>query len=148
MCQRWLATVHLIHGCWPARHQFGALQNKTFPVYFLQSIILSGALLTKWIYSHPDVLTNITRPNVADVAQAYALTSALASQSFNYFVVGPRTSKFVLTLNTAPQRVTDTGYSVSCSNVIGSRGRKANSSTIPVYVPFILSLNSGAEDEI
>jgi len=77
------------------RQQFGALQHRTFPVYFVQSMLLSGALLTKWIYSHPDVLTHIMRPNVADVAQAYALTSVLASQSFNYFIVGPMTSKIM-----------------------------------------------------
>jgi len=75
------------------RQQFGALQHKIFPVYFVQSMLLSGALLTKWIYSHPDVVTHITRPYVADVAQAYALATVLVSQGVNYFVIGPLTSK-------------------------------------------------------
>ncbi|KAF9452567.1 hypothetical protein P691DRAFT_696878, partial [Macrolepiota fuliginosa MF-IS2] len=75
------------------RQQFGALQHKVFPVYFVQSILLSGALLTKWIYSHPDVVTHIARPYVADVAQAYALATVLVTQGTNYFVIGPMTSK-------------------------------------------------------
>jgi len=75
------------------RHQFGALQHKTFPVYFVQSIILSASLLGTWVFRHPDVITHLARPNVADVAQAYALAAVLFSQGFNYFVVGPLTSK-------------------------------------------------------
>jgi len=78
------------------KQQFGTLQHRVFPIYFIQSMLLSGALLTKWIYSHPDVLAYIMRPNVADVAQVYALATVLASQSFNYFIVGPMTSKIML----------------------------------------------------
>jgi len=76
-----------------ARHQFGALQHKTFPVYFVISIILSSGLLSTWIFKHPDVIDYITRPNVADVAQVYALATVWLSQASNYFVVGPMTSK-------------------------------------------------------
>lgn len=75
------------------RHQFGALQHKTFPVYFVLSMLLSSGLLAIWTLKHPDVLVHLTRPNVADVAQFYALATVLSSQSFNYLVVGPLTSK-------------------------------------------------------
>ncbi|KJA26113.1 hypothetical protein HYPSUDRAFT_36976 [Hypholoma sublateritium FD-334 SS-4] len=75
------------------RHQFGALQHKTFPIYFVLSIFLSSSLLGIWIIKHPDVLVYLARPNVADVAQVYALGSVLFSQASNYFVVGPLTSK-------------------------------------------------------
>ncbi|KAF8168248.1 hypothetical protein B0H34DRAFT_760881 [Crassisporium funariophilum] len=75
------------------RHQFGALQHKTFPVYFVLSMLLSSGLLSTWIFKHPDVVTHIARPNVADVAQAYALGLVLLSQAANYFIVGPMTSK-------------------------------------------------------
>ena len=72
---------------------FAALQHQTFPIYFVISITLSSSMLALWTWSHPDVITYILRPNVADVAQAYALGSVLLSQSLNYFVVGPMTSK-------------------------------------------------------
>lgn len=75
------------------RHMFGALQHKTFPIYFSISIGLSSGLLGVWTWSHPDVLTYIYRPNVADVAQAYALATVVLSQASNFFVVGPLTSK-------------------------------------------------------
>ncbi|KAL0950769.1 hypothetical protein HGRIS_007536 [Hohenbuehelia grisea] len=75
------------------RHQFGALQHKTFPIYFLLSIVLSSFMLTKWTFTHPDVITHIYRPNVADVAQAYALATVILMQGSNRFVVGPLTSK-------------------------------------------------------
>ncbi|KAF8078311.1 hypothetical protein FPV67DRAFT_1615633 [Lyophyllum atratum] len=75
------------------RQQFGNLQHKTFPIYFVLSIILSSSLLIFWTYSHPNVVAHITRPNVADVAQAYALATVLLCQGFNYFIVGPLTSK-------------------------------------------------------
>ncbi|RDB28421.1 hypothetical protein Hypma_015199 [Hypsizygus marmoreus] len=75
------------------RQQFGNLQHRTFPIYFVLSIGLSSSLLALWTASHPDVITHITRPNVADVAQAYALAYVLLAQGFNYFVIGPLTSK-------------------------------------------------------
>jgi len=78
-----------------ARHQFGTLQHKTFPIYFVQSMAISAALLSVWVFKHPDVLTHIRQPKVADVAQAYALASVLLSQGFNYFVIGPMTSRCV-----------------------------------------------------
>jgi len=77
------------------RHQFGALQHKTFPVYFVISIALSTSLLSTWILKHPNVLVYLARPNVADVAQVYALGIVLLSQASNYFVVGPLTSKIM-----------------------------------------------------
>jgi hypothetical protein len=64
-------------------------------VYFVISIALSTTLLSVWILKHPDVLVYLARPNVADVAQVYALGIVLLSQASNYFVVGPMTSKYV-----------------------------------------------------
>ncbi|KAI0702429.1 hypothetical protein BC835DRAFT_1404281 [Cytidiella melzeri] len=75
------------------RHQFGALQHRTFPVYFGTSIALSGGLMFLWHTGHPAVLANITNPHIADVAQAYALASVVAAQSLNQLVIGPLTSK-------------------------------------------------------
>jgi len=75
------------------RQQFGALQHKTFPIYFVISMILSSSLLGFWTFSHPAVTTQYLRPNVADVAQGYALASVIVSHAFNYFIVGPLTSK-------------------------------------------------------
>ena len=77
-----------------ARHHFGALQHKTFPIYFVLSILLSSGLLAIWVSNHPDVLTHIAQPNIADVAQAYTLGVVLLSQGFNYFIIGPLTSKY------------------------------------------------------
>ena len=56
---------------------------------------LSASLLGLWTWAHPDVLTHILCPQVADVAQAYALGIVLLSQGTNFFVVGPLTSKYV-----------------------------------------------------
>lgn len=75
---------------------FGALQHKTFPIYFVISMGLSASMLGLWTWTHPDVITHILRPQVADVAQAYALGIVLLSQCANYFVVGPLTSKYVV----------------------------------------------------
>ncbi|CCM01621.1 uncharacterized protein FIBRA_03682 [Fibroporia radiculosa] len=75
------------------RHQFGALQHRIFPVYFVMSIIMSSGLLALWTRSHPAVLAHLSQPLVADVAQAYSLASVLLFQGANYFVVGPLTSK-------------------------------------------------------
>ncbi|KAI3622487.1 hypothetical protein WG66_015635 [Moniliophthora roreri] len=75
------------------RQQFGALQHRVFPIYFFQSILIGSGLLVLWISSHPDVITHIQRPLVADVAQAYTLASVILAQSINYFVIGPMTSK-------------------------------------------------------
>jgi len=75
------------------RQQFGALQHKTFPIYFVISICISSSLLAGWTYTHPVVLTQYKSPMVADVAQAYALGSVLLAQSMNYFVILPLTSK-------------------------------------------------------
>ncbi|KAG1826193.1 uncharacterized protein BJ212DRAFT_330851 [Suillus subaureus] len=74
------------------RHQFGALQHKTFPVYFSSSIGLSSALLGLWAYAHPGLLANITSPLRADVVQAYVLGTVIVLQSCNQLVVGPMTS--------------------------------------------------------
>jgi len=74
------------------RHQFGTLQHQTFPIYFALSIALSLSMLVMWTSSHPDVLSHILQPNVADVAQAYALLSVTLSQAANYFVISPLAS--------------------------------------------------------
>ena len=83
-----------------ARQQFGALQHKTFPIYFVKSMLLGSSLLGLWSYTHPAVQTLYMHPLVGDVAQAYALASVVLAQGFNFFVIGPLTSKcgFYLTV--------------------------------------------------
>ena len=78
-----------------ARHQFGALQHRTFPVYFNTTITVSAGLLAAWTYSHPAILDNVKRPYLADVAQAYTLATVLLTQAVNSFIIGPLTSKSV-----------------------------------------------------
>ncbi|EMD41633.1 hypothetical protein CERSUDRAFT_90206 [Gelatoporia subvermispora B] len=75
------------------RQQFGALQHRTFPIYFSISIALSGGLLGLWAYSHPAVLSHYLEPQLADVAQAYTLATVFVSQVANQTVIGPLTSK-------------------------------------------------------
>ncbi|OBZ79858.1 hypothetical protein A0H81_00481 [Grifola frondosa] len=75
------------------RQQFGTLQHRTFPIYFIISIGISSGLLTLWTYSHPAVLAYKWNPLVADVAQAYALATVVLSQVTNHVVIGPLTSK-------------------------------------------------------
>ncbi|KAJ3821775.1 hypothetical protein F5880DRAFT_1624589 [Lentinula raphanica] len=74
------------------RQQFGNLQHKTFPIYFLISLGLVSSLLLIWTSAHPDVLTYWNRPMVADVLQVYILSSVLIAQGANHFVIGPMTS--------------------------------------------------------
>jgi len=75
------------------RAQFGALQHKTFPIYFVLSILLGSTLLGLWTLNHPAVLTHYANPLNVDVAQAYTLALVILSQASNYFIVGPLTSK-------------------------------------------------------
>ncbi|KAJ7770840.1 hypothetical protein DFH07DRAFT_256835 [Mycena maculata] len=75
------------------RAQFGALQHKTFPIYFVLSMGLGSTLLGLWTLNHPAVLTHYASPLVADVAQAYTLAYIILAQASNYFIVGPLTSK-------------------------------------------------------
>ncbi|KAF8591964.1 hypothetical protein K439DRAFT_1650495 [Ramaria rubella] len=75
------------------RAQFGVLQHRTFPVYFLSSEVFSSALLLLWTLSHPDVVSQWHKPIVADVAQAWALASVLLAQGTNDWFIGPMTSK-------------------------------------------------------
>ncbi|KAJ7169490.1 hypothetical protein C8R46DRAFT_896230 [Mycena filopes] len=75
------------------RPQFSNLQHKTFPVYFLLSIVLASALLAVWTANHSAVRTHYASPLVEEVAQAYALAFVILAQGSNYFVVGPLTSK-------------------------------------------------------
>ncbi|KAI0029990.1 hypothetical protein K488DRAFT_55175 [Vararia minispora EC-137] len=75
------------------RQMFGALQHRTFPVYFNMTIALSAPLAAYWTYTHPAVLEHYLNPRVADVAQAYALGVVFLSQALNAFVIGPLTSK-------------------------------------------------------
>ena len=77
-----------------ARHQFGTLQHKTFPIYFSVSIALSSVLLLMWTSTHPDVVSYIASPTHVDVAQAYALASVLLNQALNQLVIGPLTSRY------------------------------------------------------
>ncbi|KAL5534638.1 hypothetical protein ACEPAG_1101 [Sanghuangporus baumii] len=77
------------------RQQFGALQHRTFPVYFRLSIILSSILLGLWTWSHPAVLANPTSFLSVDVTQAYTLLSVVLFQTGNHFVIGPYTSNLM-----------------------------------------------------
>lgn len=114
-----------------ARQHFGNLQHKIFPIYFVISIILSAFLLVLWTFSHPDVMTHTTQPNVADVAQAYALTTVLLCQGLNYFVIGPMTSKCVLSQGSA--RLADVKFLERCSDVTVWKRRKAKLITSQGY---------------
>ncbi|KAF7339997.1 Transmembrane protein 205 [Mycena venus] len=69
-----------------ARPQFGALQHRTFPIYFVLSLGLASMLLGLWTVNHPDVQTHYGNPLVADVAQAYTLALVILSQGSNYFI--------------------------------------------------------------
>ncbi|TFK76791.1 hypothetical protein BDN72DRAFT_783256 [Pluteus cervinus] len=75
------------------RQQFGALQHKTFPVYFVLSMALSGGLITLWTREHPHVTSQLHQPLLADVFQIYALGTTLIGQGVNYLIIGPMTSK-------------------------------------------------------
>jgi len=79
------------------RPMFSILQHRTFPVYFVTTIFLSAGMLGLWVQSHPAVQipAHALRPDIADVAQAYALATVFLSQSLNYFVVGPLTSRIM-----------------------------------------------------
>ncbi|KAI0004128.1 hypothetical protein BJV74DRAFT_425387 [Russula compacta] len=75
------------------RHQFGSLQQRTFPIYFNLNALISSGLLLAWIRNHSAVITHITDPTVPDVTQAYALAVVAVSQALNSFWLGPATSK-------------------------------------------------------
>lgn len=77
------------------RHQFGNLQFRTFPVYFLTSMLLSSGLLGTWIVKHPDVIKHIGEPRYAEVAQAHSLAAVVLLQGINYFALGPMTSRMM-----------------------------------------------------
>ncbi|KAH8120655.1 hypothetical protein DFH11DRAFT_81392 [Phellopilus nigrolimitatus] len=77
------------------KQQFGALQHRTFPVYFVISIVLSSGLVGLWTYAHPAVLANLAYFRAADVAQAYTLASVALLQGTNHFAFGPLTSKIM-----------------------------------------------------
>jgi len=75
------------------RQQFGALQHRTFPVYFRSIEIVTSLLLAIWTFSHPDIVSRWHNPAFADVAQAWTLASVLLMQGANDWIIGPLTSK-------------------------------------------------------
>ncbi|EJD04394.1 uncharacterized protein FOMMEDRAFT_19631 [Fomitiporia mediterranea MF3/22] len=77
------------------RQQFGALQHRTFPVYFKLSIALASALLGLWNWGHPAVRANPMAFRQVDVIQAYTLLAVVLLQGANHFVVGPYTSRLM-----------------------------------------------------
>jgi hypothetical protein len=77
------------------RPQFISLQAKSFPAHFGSSLLISSALLARWIYSHPRVLEQLSSPLQSDVAQAYALASVVLLQGTNYFHIGPTTNTVI-----------------------------------------------------
>ncbi len=101
-----------------ARHQFGALQHRTFPVYFNISILLAGALASLWAYGHPGVLGHLTELKVAEVVQLYTLFSVIGVQAGNHFVVGPMTSRWAISL-----RVVFCARTSHCSSTMFKRQR-------------------------
>ncbi|KAH9947718.1 hypothetical protein B0H21DRAFT_737751 [Amylocystis lapponica] len=78
------------------RHQFGALQHRLFPVYFVNSLVLSTVLLGLWTYSHAGILARIWSLTVADVVQFYALAIPVISSASNWLRVGPLVHKTVV----------------------------------------------------
>ena len=99
-------TLPFYHFC-IARQQFGALQHRTFPIYFSISIALSTSLLALWVKSHPSILalaTNIGNVKElqelleVDNVQALVLALVTGMQSANQFVVGPLTSKCIFVI--------------------------------------------------
>jgi hypothetical protein len=94
---------------------------------FQMSLALSAGLSAVWMYTHPDVLTHIARPQVADVAQLYSLASVALGNVFNLLVVGPMTSRyklFPIVGNLAPvlKNMCNSGL---CSSGTSWRRRKA-----------------------
>jgi len=50
-------------------------------------------MMAYWVFTHPDVLSYISRPMVADVAQLYALFVVFGAHALNCFVIGPIAGK-------------------------------------------------------
>ncbi|KAI0308009.1 hypothetical protein B0F90DRAFT_1679373 [Multifurca ochricompacta] len=78
------------------RHQFGTLQQRTFPIYFNLNIIISSGLLLAWIRNHSLVIAHARDPTAPDVVQAYALAVVTVSQALNSFWIGPSTKKVMM----------------------------------------------------
>lgn len=76
-----------------ARQQFGALQAKTFPIYFGIGCAIPAGLLSHWILHHPDVASYAWHLGNADVLQAWTLATVIASQALNYFIIGPKATR-------------------------------------------------------
>lgn len=72
---------------------FGALQHRTFPIFFMLSEVMSAVLLVLWTLGHPEVILSWSNPLQEDVAQAWALAIVLLTQGLNDWVIGPLTSK-------------------------------------------------------
>ncbi|KAG8943426.1 hypothetical protein FRC04_002891 [Tulasnella sp. 424] len=77
------------------RQQFGNLQSRIFPVYFGVSTSITTALLASWVFNHPDVVPNFSRPGLADVAQAWTLVVVGSMQALNWLYLGPLTSSLM-----------------------------------------------------
>ncbi|KAI0281597.1 hypothetical protein BGY98DRAFT_190655 [Russula aff. rugulosa BPL654] len=77
------------------RQQFGALQQRLFPVYFNLNAIVSSGLLFAWIRNHSTVIAELAHPTVPDVSQAYALGVVAIAHALNIVCFGPATSKLL-----------------------------------------------------
>lgn len=110
-----------------ARQQFGALQHRSFPWYFNISILLSSGLLLLWTTGHPHIISNFANPQLADVAQAYALGTIVVSQLANQAVIGPLTSKYVwrFVVTVAGRSCLQLSLLEPCFNAIGERRKRA-----------------------
>jgi len=78
------------------RQQFGNLQSKTFPKYFLFNCYGSAALGINWLYNHPGTLSRMLDPSIfrmPSVFNAWIIGVGLFGMSLlNYAVITPWTS--------------------------------------------------------
>ncbi|KAF8343773.1 uncharacterized protein EI90DRAFT_2176 [Cantharellus anzutake] len=77
------------------RHQFGALQAKTFPIFFGMSVGVEVTLLSLWIRKYPSVISTYTDVSKAEVVQAWILALAFILTSINTVWLGPKQSKIM-----------------------------------------------------
>ncbi|KDQ54791.1 hypothetical protein JAAARDRAFT_196194 [Jaapia argillacea MUCL 33604] len=88
------------------RHQFGTLQHRTFPIYFLLSLSLTSVLVGLWTWKHSDIWTGglkvgkwgggwvVGRVGMdGDLVQFWTLVGVCVCMAVNQFVVGPLTSR-------------------------------------------------------
>lgn len=106
------------------RHQFGALQHRIFPAYFLSSILLSALLSGLWISNHPGILSNLLDLKKSDVFQLYMLSSVIWFQGCNHFVIGPMTSRTMFQRHKLEKKEGKDHHDVTVSDQMKSLNRR------------------------